>query len=91
MAGRQLYEVWFRCMCGELHSVPLPKPVPFLNPELAAESLARFYSRNQRLPEGLDDFLKKDFICPITKEPVDLPALDQFLFKGTGAFIEMHG
>jgi hypothetical protein len=92
MDGRQLYGVQFSCTaCSEPHDVPLPKPVPFLNPKLATESLEVFHSRNGRLPEGLDDFLTKSFRCPKTSEVIDLPNLDQFFFKGTGVFTAMVG
>lgn len=92
MNGRQLYEVQFTCgACSEPHDVPLPKPVAFLNPKLAAESLDVYRSRNQRLPEGLDVFLAKPFTCPKTSEIVDLPNLNQFFFKGTGVFTSIVG
>jgi hypothetical protein len=86
MTGRQLYDVWFDCVCGQQHPARLEKPVPFLHPEAAAMSLAVFYDQNHRLPEGLESFLAEDFPCPNRQEIVSLPELDHFFFKATNVF-----
>jgi hypothetical protein len=80
---RRYCEIYFSCVCGQRHSVPMETPVAFLNPPAANVSLAAFYGHPDRIPAGVQLFRTKPFWCSEKQEIVQLPNLDSFFFELT--------